>query len=351
MIALVMAGGSGTRFWPMSRQGRPKQFLKVISERSMIQLTVDRLMPMIPLNDIYIVTAADQVDLVQEHLPALPAENIIIEPFGMNTAPCIALSVQYLKSRYSEDTSMIVLPADHVISKRDAFLLNLQKAGEAASEGRLITFGIVPDYPATGYGYIEAGAMISEGLYEVRRFKEKPDLATAGSFLARGGFYWNSGMFCWCIGTISKAFERHMQPAAELCAKIGAVWSEQGPGADISTLYKDMPRVPIDIAIMEKSERRCVIPVDLGWSDVGSWKALWELCAKDQQGNFSSAPLYAIDAHENYIKSDKFTAIIGVDNLCVIETDDAILIVAKDRSEDVKLVVENLKQNELTELL
>jgi mannose-1-phosphate guanylyltransferase/mannose-6-phosphate isomerase len=335
----------------MSRNNRPKQFLKVAGDRSMIQLTVDRLMPMIPQKDIYIVTAANQTELVREHLPALPAENIIIEPFGMNTAPCIALSVEYLKSRYNEDTAMIVLPADHVISKRDAFLMSLNKAGDAASKGSLITFGIVPDYPATGYGYIESGELISEGLYEVRRFKEKPDLATARVFLEQGGFYWNSGMFCWTIGTISKAFERHLKPAFDLCAKISTVWSEHGFSADISALYRQMPRIPIDIGIMEKAEQRCVIPVDLGWSDVGSWKALAELSNRDAQGNCSSAGLYARDARDNYIQSDKFTAIIGVDNLCVIETGDAILIVPKDRSEDVKYVVEHLKQQELTELL
>ena len=345
MIALIMAGGSGTRFWPLSRKDHPKQFLKVSGDRSMIQLTVDRLLPLIPLNDIYIVTAANQVALVHEHLPALPLENVIIEPFGMNTAPCIALSVQYLLPRYPEDTAMIVLPADHVIKDTDAFLTSLQTARAAAEDKRLITFGIVPDYPATGYGYIEAGAIIKEGIYSVSRFKEKPDQATAEAFLKKGGFFWNSGMFCWTLGTIREAFEQHLPRVAELCAEIGKIWQTAGADADISELYRQMPRTPIDIGIMEQAAARCVIPVDIGWSDVGSWKALSEISPRDAEQNFSNAETYFKDAKNNFIQSSKFTAIIGLDNLCVIETADAILILPKERSEDVKLVIEHLKQD------
>ncbi len=351
MIALIMAGGSGTRFWPQSRAEKPKQFLKIAGKRSMIQLSVERLLPMIPLKDIYIVTAANQSELVKEHLPALPEENIIIEPFGMNTAPCIALSVQYLKARYPEETAMVVLPADHVIRDTDALLKTLLRAEESAASSSLITFGIVPDYPATGYGYIEAGERIAEGIYAVRRFKEKPDKSTAEAFLAKGSFYWNSGMFCWTISSIRKAFETHLPQVAELCRKIGDIWQKEGNAADISTLYKMMPRSPIDIGIMEPAQNRCVIPVDLGWSDVGSWKALAEISPTDEEGNSFFNPALAIDAKGNYVQSSKFTAVIGVENLCIIDCEDALLIVPRDRSEEVKQVVEYLKQHDKNELL
>ncbi|MCB5287859.1 MAG: NTP transferase domain-containing protein [Candidatus Cloacimonetes bacterium] len=351
MIAVIMAGGSGTRFWPQSRKDHPKQFLQVAGSRSMIQLTVDRLLPLIPVNNIYIVTAADQVALVVEHLPALPEENIIIEPFGMNTAPCIALSLQYLKPLYSEDTTMIVLPADHVIRHTEAFLDSLKKAQQTAQSGALITFGIVPDHPATGYGYIEAGAEVEAGIFKVQRFKEKPDLKTATAFLEQGGFYWNSGMFCWSLASISQAFEAHLPQAAELCDKIGKIWHEQGISADISELYRQMPRLPIDIGIMEKAELRYVIPVDIGWSDVGSFKALAEINPADEQGNASNSEIMTIDAKDNFVQSGKFTALIGVENLCIIETEDAILVCQKDRAEEVKHIVERLSQAGRNDLL
>lgn len=345
MIALIMAGGSGTRFWPQSRQNLPKQFLKIAGERSMIQLTVDRLLPIIPLADIYIVTAANQVELVKEHLPALPGENIISEPFGMNTAPCIALSAEYLAPRYPETTAMLILPADHVIRDTAAFHQSLLKAKQAAIESKLITFGIVPDYPATGYGYIEAGKQIADGIREVTRFKEKPDFKTAKSFLESGNFFWNSGMFCWTISTIRAAFAAWLPEVSTLCGWISELWQKSGYDADISELYRQMPRIPIDIGIMEKADARYVIPVDIGWSDVGSWKALADISPSSENGNHSLSPAYFRDASNNYIQTSKYTAVIGINDLCVIETPDALLIVPKDRSEEVKYIIDHLKQD------
>ncbi|NLO44202.1 MAG: NTP transferase domain-containing protein [Candidatus Cloacimonetes bacterium] len=351
MIALIMAGGAGTRFWPKSRQAYPKQFLSVSKERSMIQLTVDRLSPLMDIKDIYIVTAASQVSLIQSHLPNLPKENIIIEPFGMNTAPCIALSVWYLKDRYPKDTPMIVLPADHDIKDEKAFVDAMRFASEKAKLDGLITFGIVPDYPATGYGYIEAGEELEEGLTSVLRFKEKPDLDTAQAFLEQGGFYWNSGMFCWQLSTIMDAFETHQPELYQSVEKIAAKWQQDGFDADISELYKEMPRTPIDKGIMEKAERRFCIPVDLGWSDVGSWKALSQLASKDKDQNHSKNQIIALDAKSNYIDSDKLVAIIGLEDICLIDTEDALLICPKERSEDVRHIVDIIKEKGLSELL
>jgi len=346
-----MAGGSGTRFWPLSRKNKPKQFLRIKGEQSMLQLTVDRLKGCIPLQQVYIVTAAAQVELVKEHLPQLPADNIIIEPFGMNTAPCIGLSLAYLKSRIPADESIVVLPADHVIQNTDAFLESLVQAEKPASEGYLVTFGITPDYPATGYGYIEAGPSISEGILQVARFKEKPDLDTAKGFLRQGNFYWNSGMFFWKLNTIWKAFETHLPNVIQLLEEIMFTWKHQGRTANLTDIYIRMPKTPIDIGIMEKADKRAVIPVNYGWSDVGSWKALADITPTDAEGNSILTRHLNVDAKGNYVVSRKFVSLVGVDNLCVIETDDALLITTKARSEDVKKIVDKLNADHQEDLL
>ncbi|MCK4694890.1 MAG: mannose-1-phosphate guanylyltransferase, partial [Candidatus Cloacimonetes bacterium] len=256
MIALIMAGGVGTRFWPLSRNSKPKQFLKILSEKSMLQITVDRLLPKIRMEDIYVVTAQSQVELTKKHLPQLPEENIIIEPFGMNTAPCIALSAQYLARRYDKSEKMIVLPADHLIAHREDFLASLEVGKDSAELDNLVTFGIKPDYPATGYGYIEAGREIEKGMFYVKRFKEKPDLETAKTFLKAGNFFWNSGMFMWKIETILKAYHDYLPKVTEVLKKIETKWNLEGLSVDISDEYREMPKVPVDIGIMEKAEKR-----------------------------------------------------------------------------------------------
>ncbi|HQP84506.1 MAG TPA: mannose-1-phosphate guanylyltransferase, partial [Candidatus Syntrophosphaera thermopropionivorans] len=210
MIALIMAGGSGTRFWPLSRASLPKQYLRILGDKSMLQLTFERLETLVPPEKVYVVTSSSQAILVKEHLPELPPENIIIEPFGMNTAPCIALSVEYLSALYNENETMVVLPADHIIKDTDAFIAALKKAETAAQKGMLITFGIVPDYPATGYGYIEKGEELEEGIFSVKQFKEKPELDTAKEFLRQGTFFWNSGIFCWTLSSIHKALKEFL---------------------------------------------------------------------------------------------------------------------------------------------
>jgi len=344
MIALIMAGGSGTRFWPKSRKNYPKQFLNVLGSTSMLQKTVQRLLSKIAMHDIYIVTAANQVELVKQHLPRLPEDNIIIEPFGMNTAPCIALSMEYLKTRYADGEIMLVLPADHVISDVHGFLDSLKPAETEARKGRLITFGIMPDFPATGYGYIEAGKDIAAKVKEVKRFKEKPDLSTAEEFLKEGTFYWNSGMFCWSIQAINESFKAHLPQVAELSQKIADQWESEGFEADISDLYKQMPCIPIDIGIMEQADCRGVIPVNYGWNDVGSWKALADITPKGAGGNHFSTGGLALSATGNYVDTKKWTAVIGLDNICIIETGDAILVCSKEKSEDVKKVVEYLAE-------
>ncbi len=351
MIALIMAGGIGTRFWPLSRKTNPKQFLNIISEDSMLQMTVKRLHPKIKIENIYIVTAGSQADLTSKHLPSLPKENIIIEPFGMNTAPCIALSAQYLARKYDKNEKMIVLPADHLIALRDDFVASLEIAAAEAEKDDLVTFGIKPDYPATGYGYIEAGDEIGEQKFSVIQFKEKPDLKTAEHFLNSGNFFWNSGMFMWKIETILDAYKKYLPKVSQILKKIDTRWNEDGLSADISSEYAQMPKIPVDIGIMEQAENRVVIPVDYGWSDVGSWKALYDISDKDENNNVINCEYEAIDSNNNYINSKKFVALIGIDDLVVVESDDALLITKKDRSEDVKNIVEKLKKEGKEELM
>ncbi|MCK4653957.1 MAG: NTP transferase domain-containing protein [Candidatus Cloacimonetes bacterium] len=351
MIALIMAGGVGTRFWPLSRNSKPKQFLKILSEKSMLQITVDRLLPKIRMEDIYVVTAQSQVELTKKHLPQLPEENIIIEPFGMNTAPCIALSAQYLARKYDKSEKMIVLPADHLIARRDDFLNSLEIGEISAEKDNLVTFGIKPDYPATGYGYIEAGEKIDDQCFFVKQFKEKPDLETAESFLKAGNFFWNSGMFMWKIETILKAFQDYLSKVTQILEKIENKWNTKGLTADISYEYSGMPKVPVDVGIMEKAEKRVVILVDYGWSDVGSWKALYDISQKDENNNVLKCKNEIIESKNNYVNSEKFVALVGVENMIVIDSGDALLIADKSCSEDVKKIVEKLKKDGKEELL
>lgn len=351
MIALIMAGGAGTRFWPLSRSSFPKQFLSVVANKSMIRLTVDRLLKKIPIERIFIVTAYSQVDLICEHIPELPIENVIIEPFGMNTAPCIALSILYIKRLFNDRETLMVLPSDHVIRREDLFLQSLDLAELPAKDGYLVTFGIVPHYPATGYGYIEAADSYHEGMFHVRQFKEKPDIDTARGFLKQGGFYWNSGMFYWELATISKMYETLQPQMYDILNAISKKWNEEGLDADISELYAQMPKIPVDIGIMEKADKRIVIPVSYDWSDVGSWRALSEISLADSSGNTINAEHMEINSRNNYIHSEKFTALIGVEGLVVIETPDAILIAKKEDSEEVKKIVDRLQKEGRTELL
>ena len=350
LATLIMAGGSGTRFWPMSREKNPKQYLKIISDNSMIRMTFDRLSTITEGKDAYVVTSEKQCPLVKRELPELPHSNIIIEPFGMNTAPAIGLSAMLMSRRYKGDDIMLVLPSDHVIEDIDNFRASITPAMNFAGAGYLVTFGIKPSYPATGYGYIESGKNLGAG-FNVNCFKEKPDLKTATEFLEKGNYYWNSGMFVWRIDTILSAYRQFAPGIYEILIEIAALWDEKGENADISALYSKMPKIPVDIGIMERAERRAVIPVDYGWSDVGGWKALAELMEHDKDGNVLLCKNEVIDSKSNYVNSSKMVALIGVNNLVIIETPDAILIADKDKSELVKEIVGALQRKKLTQYL
>jgi mannose-1-phosphate guanylyltransferase len=350
MIALIMAGGIGTRFWPLSRESKPKQFLNIISSRSMIQMTVDRLLKKINIEDIYVVTSVDQAPLVREQLPDMPWGNVIIEPFGRNTAPCIGLSAIYLNEKYDPNETMIVLPADHLIKNEDEFLNKIELAEQASNLGYHVTFGIKPHYPATGYGYIESEGEFQDGMFHVKQFKEKPDFDTAQQFLEAGNYYWNSGMFVWKISTILNSYRVLLPAINNQLEAIKTIWYTKGFESNISDPYQNMPKIPVDIGIMEQTNKRIVIPVDLGWSDVGGWKSLYDISSKDEKGNVLGENIEAIDAKNCLVKSDKFVALIGVENLIVVDTDDALLITTSDKSEKVKDIYSSLLNNNSSKL-
>lgn len=343
LYAVVMAGGSGTRFWPASRRARPKQFLSIAGERPMIAETCARLEGLVGLERVLVVTSGDLASEVRACLPGLPAENLLVEPVGRNTGPCVALAALEV-ARRSPGAVQIVLPADHVIEPASAFRASLRAAvEEARREPRLVTLGIRPTHPATGYGYIEAGPQLFEhdGLaaHDVLRFVEKPDLARAREFLAAGTFLWNAGIFVYATSTVLDALREH---APELLEPLEAAGRADG----LEELYPTLPAVPFDKAVMERAAARSVLRIDYAWNDVGSWTSLPEVDDLDDEGNCvtGGGALVAEDARDNivYAENGELTALIGVQDLVVVRSGDAVLVCPKERAQDVKLIVERL---------
>ncbi|MCL1826476.1 MAG: mannose-1-phosphate guanylyltransferase [Candidatus Cloacimonetes bacterium] len=332
MIALIMAGGSGTRFWPLSRKANPKQFLKLFDDKSMIRLTYERVLPFIKPEDIYVVTVQEQVTLLNQHIPELPPSQIIIEPCGMNTAPCIALSAVFLSERYDSDTPMLVLPADHYIGDIAAFGKAMKAALASAHSQKLITFGIKPTFPATGYGYIEAGEEILPAMFHVKHFREKPNQEIAQEFLKNNNYFWNSGMFCWTIDAILESFNEFEPKILEIISKMNTCLSVR----ERNEVYSTQKKLPIDIAILEKSKNVVVFPVEFKWSDVGNWMSLSEHLPRKEYDNYFAEFGYVVDSKGNTVFSGKFVALIGIDDIIVVETADAILVIDKTKAEIVK---------------
>lgn len=347
-----MAGGIGTRFWPSSRCTKPKQFLNLLGDQSMIQNTVSRILPIIPMERILIITNSDYVDLVKEQFPDMPSENIIGEPIAKNTAPCVAAAAAILKSRDPEST-MVVLPADHHITRPERFREILTLAMNKAEEGEnLVTLGITPYRPETGYGYIQMDEKTFESsgkdrIYQVKTFAEKPDLKTAISFLESGDFLWNSGMFVWKTSTILDQFKQH-EPSIFKEADVFFKNLSTDFDAALHTFYQVVTSISIDYGIMEKAQIVHVIPGEFGWSDVGSWMAIYEHGEKDENGNVTTDEKVIMhDTHNCLIKtsSKKLVAITGLMGVGVIETDDTLLVVKLDASQDVKKIVDSLDGN------
>lgn len=352
-FAVIMAGGRGERLWPLSTEERPKQFLKLFGEQTMLQETAERVAPLLPLENIYVVVGKEHVELAREQLPSLPAENIIVEPLGRGTAPCVGLAAERLAQTDPEGV-MIVLPADHAVRDRERFLKLLADAAMIAAEGtHLVTLGITPDRPATGYGYIQAstpwpksGLAIESAVLEVERFTEKPDRRTAERFLAEGDYLWNSGMFIWRIDTILQEIKTHMP---QLHARLTAIGERIGAPdyeAMLERVYREQDVISIDSGVLEKSDRVLVLPTgEIGWSDVGDWAALSELWETDGQGNAIQARHIGIDTKNSLIISQhaeakgRLVATLGLAGLVIIDTDNALLVMDKDRAQEVKRLI------------
>lgn len=350
--AVIMAGGTGTRFWPKSRVAKPKQFLNLIGEKTMLQTTVERVSELIPEERILIITNSGYSDLVKEQLPNLPEENIIGEPVGRNTAPVVAAAAAIINSR-DPDGSMAVLPSDHYIRDRKTFLSVLDAAFEKAESGHhLVTIGIRPYRPETGYGYIQqkaedSGEVGGHTISEVKTFAEKPDLETAIRFLEAGDFLWNSGMFVWSTRVILKEFKKHLPQMYEQAVTLAGTLKSDGQDA-INLFYNNVESVSIDYGIMEKADTVYVIPAEFGWNDVGSWMAIYELEDKDKNGNVLSASTTSVADSQNcyvYSESDKLVALVGLQGVGVIDTGDALLVCRMDRAQDVKKIVEDLRKS------
>lgn len=357
IFAVVMAGGVGTRFWPRSRTKKPKQVLDILDHETMIQATFKRLKGLVNLSDIYVVTNDEQRDIINKQIPRLKEENFIIEPFGRNTAPCIGLAATKIQ-KSDADGLMLVLPADHLITNTKEFKKVIKKAATfAQNTGNLVTLGISPTYPSTGYGYIQRGEEIEKydehTVYKVKTFAEKPNLETAMRFLESGGFYWNSGMFIWKVSTILEEIDDKLPELSEGLNIIKPHLDKPSFSEVTTDVYKRIRGISIDYGVMQTSERVYVIPTNMGWNDVGSWEVVYDISDKDKNkntGNFKD--LHVVDGNENYIYApDKLVALVGVRNLIIVDTGDALLVCRKNRSQDVKEIVEKLKKNGLDEYL
>lgn len=349
ITAVIMAGGKGERFWPKSRTSLPKQFLTLTDNgKSMIQQTVERLESLIKIENIYVVTNELYENLVMEHLPNLPKENIIIEPIAKNTAPCIGLAAVHIAKK-NKDSKMIVLPSDHLIKFNDLFIETLKCSLKIVEdENNIATIGITPNYPETGYGYIkfQKSEKYEEiyNVYEVLKFVEKPNLEKAKEYLSTGKYLWNSGMFIWKTSTILNNFEKYLPETYKKLEEIKETIGTEKYFETLKEKFSEIESESIDYGIMEKAENIYVVPGNFGWDDVGSWLSLERINKTNQDGNVIKGNVISIKTKNSIVQgTNKLIATIGVEDLIVVDTEDALLICNKNNTQDVKEVINNLK--------
>ncbi len=361
--AVILAGGRGTRFWPRSRTRTPKQLLNIVGKDTMLEQTVARLLPLIPPDHIWTVTNAEQTAAVKKQVPAAARKRVLTEPIGRNTAAAIALAAIHVRHAANGDALMAVLPADHFIAQPDKYrkivtaALDLSRAPE-----RMIVLGIPPTRPDTGFGYVERmgdaiGASGSHA-FAVRRFTEKPALDLAKQYVASGNFQWNAGMFFWRVSTFLDNLKMFLPKTHEALESLAETIGKKTYERRLRTIYPKLENISVDYAILENTTRQegpprvFVIPADVGWSDIGSWAAVYELLAKQPGENVLAGQGLALDAAGNFLYSPtKFVAVIGVRDLIVVETPDALLIVPRDRAQDVAKIVKSLEERKLNKLL
>lgn len=345
-FAIIMAGGSGTRFWPLSRQSRPKQLLPLgPGDEALLFATARRAMQLIAPERVFVVTNARLAEPIAEMLPDVPRSNILAEPVGRNTAPCVAWAAARVR-RIQPEGVLAVLPADHHIGDEKGFVEVLSRALDAATGGDMVTIGIQPSRPETGYGYVELGEPIAEGVHRARRFVEKPNRQRAEQFLAAGNFLWNSGMFFFRADVILDAVRAHLPGLGEAIEAFDEAARAGNEAAVVVERYADLPAVSIDHGVMEKAERVAVVPGSFGWSDLGSWTTAWELSERDAEDNALPPDAVTVETRGCYTRAPKgkLVALVGVRDLVVVDTEDALLIVPRDRAQDVRTVVDVLKR-------
>ncbi|MBI5514693.1 MAG: mannose-1-phosphate guanylyltransferase [Deltaproteobacteria bacterium] len=353
VYTVIMAGGSGTRFWPLSRKARPKQFLPLAGDgtTALLTATARRVESLSPLSHTLVVTREDLADATREALPGLPEENLLLEPVGRNTAPCVAWATHTVLRRDPEAV-LVVLAADAFIEDEGAFVGALQTAARAASRGSVVTLGIQPTRPETGYGYLHAGEVVLPGDPSVRRvraFVEKPDGPRAEAFFRGGEHLWNAGIFVYRADVMRAAVGRYLPDLAQAMTEIDSA-AREGPAEGaraVGRLYGGLPNVSIDVGVMERLEDVLVVPVSCGWSDVGSWQAAWELAPRDPEGNAvkpSGAPAVLVEARGNMVVAPegKVVALLGVDDLVVVDTPDALLVMPRARAQELKKIIDAL---------
>lgn len=353
--AVIMAGGRGERFWPKSREGLPKQFLRLIGDKTMLQGTVDRIKRLLAPANIYIITAENHLEIVQEQVPEIPPENIILEPCGRDTAAAIGLATVVVQQK-DTDGVMVVLPADHYIADNDRFSAVLQGAVEAARADWAVTIGITPTRPETGYGYIAQGQCYQDfagiSSYHVERFTEKPDRQKAAEFLESGNYFWNSGIFIWKADLIRKLIANHLPALAKGLAKLEKAADTTSYPRVLQEVYGSLPKISIDYGVLEKAQEILMVPGDFGWDDVGTWTALESYKEHDLNGNVLDGQGVLVDTKNTMVQaSDKVIATLGVDNLIIVESEGSILICNKQRAQDLKQVTKALQENGYKEIL
>lgn len=348
IYAVILAGGSGERFWPLSTRNRPKQFLSVPTGEPLIAATVRRIQELAPPRQIFIITRSDLVPMTRKALPAFPKQNIIGEPCGRDTAAAVALGAALVK-RQNPRAAFCVLTSDHVIGTKNVFLNTLRESFRLAlAQNVLVTIGIPPVFPSVGFGYIETGRRLHKTgrieFWKAKRFVEKPDLPTAEKYVRQGGYYWNSGMFIWSVSALEAAMAAHQPKLLGLIASVAASEGNAHFTQILKREYQNMERISVDYAIMEKADNIIMAKGNFAWDDVGSWAALEEHCRKDQHGNVVIGKGEALESHDNIsVAEDGMVALIGVRNLVVVRTGAATLVCAKDKAQDVKKMVHLLK--------
>lgn len=352
--ALIMAGGRGERFWPYSRLHRPKQFLCLMdNSKTMIQNTVERIRPLVASEDIFVATNSAYFDMVRQQLPDIPEQNILLEPVGRDTAPCIGLGAVHIRKKYG-DAVMMVLPSDHIVHQAALFRDTLVRAAsEAVQQDALVTLGIPPFSPNTAYGYLKYDVnSVRNGVYRVASFKEKPDLETAKRYLLNGNYLWNSGMFIWRVSEILKQMQEFLPENYALLTEIEAAIGKPEQDKVLLNSFTRMQTISVDFGIMERAKHVLVIPASFGWDDVGSWLALERVKAPDARGNVVRGDVICVNSTHNIISgSSKLIAMVGVDNMIVVDTDDALLLCDKDHTASIKQVLDTLRSQKRSDLL